>query len=91
MVNTLSKPTVNKVIEKYDSTNESCRSEKARDAHNTGFNIQWPVWSVYVTCVLHEKLFEVIDSTLWSLWKMDIDIKKCIGKETDGAANMKGQ
>ncbi|XDV21827.1 hypothetical protein PO909_026847 [Leuciscus waleckii] len=56
----------------------------------------------YVTDVVHEKLIAVIDCesstgqyfvelVKQTLEKMDIDIKKCIGNATDGAANMQGQ
>ncbi len=56
----------------------------------------------YVTDVVHEKLIVVIDCesstgqylvelVKQTLEKMDIDIKKCIGNATDGAANMQGQ
>ncbi|KAL1251715.1 hypothetical protein QQF64_019511 [Cirrhinus molitorella] len=56
----------------------------------------------YVTDVVHEKLIAVIDCESstgqyfvelekQTLEKMDIDIKKCIGNATDGAANMQGQ
>lgn len=56
----------------------------------------------YVTDVVHERIIAVIDCdsstgeyfvelVKQTLEKMDLDIKKCIGNATDGAANMQGQ